>query len=495
MAPVLRMLACCLCSAGALVPGTAAATPATPAPGPSVVHPVPRIPLEAFAAGPLMAEPRISPDGNRLVYLTTISDQLFVVVRDLRSGQVHRILQGADGPYRVSRCEFKTDDRLLCHLEGVARGESLRPYPASRLVAVNADGSGLRLLFRNSFFSAPASVAHAQFQDRIVHWLPDDPRHVLVELGEAGSVFPSVYQVDVYRGDLRLVVPSHPPIMDWTADRAGVVRFGYGFRGDTAVYVARDGPQAPWRTLEQFKRFDVQRFDPLTFGPLANQLYLFAPYQGRTAVWEMDLDEQRDRHLVYSRADVDLSGILEWPTDRHVVGFVYETDRPHTYFIDPEAEAIDRLLEQTLPGTYHLVIDATRDGSRLVALSYSDVMPARYQLVDVAGRQVTEIGRQSASLTAAQLAPMKPVLVPGAGGIRIPGYLTLPPGSPPAGRLPAVVLPHGGPYSRDHWGYDPLVQVMANRGYAVLQLNFRGSTGYGEQWRDAGHQAWGTIMH
>jgi dipeptidyl aminopeptidase/acylaminoacyl peptidase len=85
--------------------------------------------------------------------------------------------------------------------------------------------------------------------------------------------------------------------------------------------------------------------------------------------------------------------------------------------------------------------------------------------------------------------------VPGEGGIGIPGYLTLPLGTAPGTRLPAVVLPHGGPYARDSPDYDPLVQMLANRGYAVLQLNFRGSTGYGQAWEQAGHQAWGTIMH
>jgi dipeptidyl aminopeptidase/acylaminoacyl peptidase len=123
------------------------------------------------------------------------------------------------------------------------------------------------------------------------------------------------------------------------------------------------------------------------------------------------------------------------------------------------------------------------------------VMPPRYHLLDTVSGSLTELGRQDANLDESQLVHVQPVTVPGDGGIAIPGYLTLPPGSRPGQRLPAVVLPHGGPYARDRWGYDPLVQVIASRGYAVLQLNFRGSTGYGEQWRDAGHQAWGTIMH
>jgi dipeptidyl aminopeptidase/acylaminoacyl peptidase len=518
MARLLRTLARDLCVAGVLVLQAAPAAAAARSPGPTMVAPPmlpavsapnrtapPRatapvsppgaeIPLEAFAAGPQMSEPRISPDGSQLVYLATLAGRATVAVRNLRTGEVRAVLAGTEGDFAVSRCGFKAGDRLLCRLEGVMHGESGRPFPASRLVALDPDGGHVRLLFRNALFS-PLAVSSAQFQDRIVHWLPDDPRHVLVELNEAGSIFPAVYRVDVYRGDLQLAVAAHPPVMDWTADRDGVVRFGYGFRDDTGVYIARSGPDAPWTTLEQFKRFDRARFDPLAFGPEPDELYVFAPYQGRTAVWQLDIAHGRDLKLVFSRPDVDVGGLLEWPTDRHVVGFVYETDKPHTEFVDAAAAAVDRQLEQALPGTFHVVVDATRDGSKLVTVAYSDLLPARYDLLDVASGALTPLGRVSGTLTEEQLAPMQPVVVPGEGGIRIPGYLTLPRKAPAGRPLPAVVLPHGGPYARDHWGYDPLVQMIASRGYAVLQLNFRGSTGYGEQWRNAGHQAWGTIMH
>ncbi|HUL45939.1 MAG TPA: S9 family peptidase [Steroidobacteraceae bacterium] len=468
--------------------------PRVPAP---VATAGPEIPLEVFAAGPQMSEPHLSPDGRKLVFLTSVAGQLHIAVRELHSGRERIILNAAAGDFSLTHCEFKTNDRLLCHLEGVARGGNPeRLYPASRLLAVDADGGALRILFRNAFFARLPPAARSQFQDRIIHWLPDDAYHVLIELGDEGSVFPSVYKLDVYRGDLKLVVPSQPPVMDWTADSAGVVRFGYGFRQDTGVYVARGSAEAQWRTLEEFKRFDRTRFDPLAFGARPDDLLVFAPYQGRAAVWQIDLDAPASGlKLLFSRADVDVAGILEWPLDRHVTGFVYETDRPHTHFIDTRAAAIEETLERALPGAYHVVVDSSRDESKLVTVSFSDVMPPRYHLLDTATGRLTELGRQVANLDEARLAHMKPVTVPGAGGIAIPGYLTLPPGSEPGQRLPAVVLPHGGPYARDHWGYDPLLQVIASRGYAVLQLNFRGSTGYGEQWRDAGHQAWGTIMH
>jgi dipeptidyl aminopeptidase/acylaminoacyl peptidase len=450
------------------------------------------VPLEEFAGYPQMQSPHLSPDGRLLVYLGTISGAPAVILRDLRTGAERPILHVYSGGYDVSRCEFKNDERLLCHLDGVVYGPGGEPYPSSRLVAVNADGGGLRVLFADGVGTGAA--VGLQFQDRIVHWLPDDPRHVLIELTGRGTVFPSVYQLDVYSGAVRLVVPADPPVMEWTADNQGVVRFGYGFRSDSAVYIARNGASAPWRTLEQFPRFDHSRFDPLVFGEHPGELFVLAPYQGRLAVWQMDLEGDGDMQLEFSRPDVDVSGIIEWPSDRHVAGFFYETDRPHAEYIDPEAQRVDELLERTVPGAFHAVISASRDGKRLIAVSYADVLPARFHLVDLTSQEVLPIGQLN-SINPAQLAPMKSVVVPGEGGIGIPGYLTVPPGTAPGSKLPAVVLPHGGPYARDSWDYDPLVQMLASRGYAVLQLNFRGSTGYGQAWERAGHQAWGTLMH
>jgi dipeptidyl aminopeptidase/acylaminoacyl peptidase len=477
-----RAAALLLGAALALAGGTSAAFAAAPL-----------IPLEEFAGYPQMQSPHISPDGNLLAYLGTVSGVPAVIVRDLRTGAERPLLHVESAGYDVSRCEFKNDERLLCHLEGMAYGSHGEPFPASRLVAIDADGSGLRVLFADGVGEGGSGVG-LQFQDRIVHWLPNDPRHVLIELTERGTVFPSVYQLDVYSGALRLVVPAHPPVIDWTVDSQGVVRFGYGFRGDSAVYIARNGADAPWRTLEQFPRFDRSRFDPLVFGSHPGELFVLAPYQGRLAVWQMDLEGNGDLQLVFSRPDVDVNGIIEWPSDRHVAGFFYETDRPHAEYIDTQAQRVAELLERTVPGAFHAVISAARDGKRLITVSYADVLPSRFHLVDLTTRQVRLVGRLN-SIDPAQLAPMKSISVPGEGGIRIPGYLTLPLGTAPGSKVPAVVLPHGGPYARDSWDYDALVQMLANRGYAVLQLNFRGSTGYGQAWEEAGHQAWGTIMH
>ena len=136
--------------------------------------------------------------------------------------------------------------------------------------------------------------------------------------------------------------------MDWIADHRGMVRFGYGFRGDTALYVTRSGPDDPWRTLETFKRFERARFDPLAFGAEPNRLFVLAPQQRRAAVWQMDLAGSSSLELVFAQPHVDVEALIEWPSDWHLAGFQYETDRPHIFYLDPLAREVDAALELAL---------------------------------------------------------------------------------------------------------------------------------------------------
>ena len=453
-----------------------------------------RIPLEQFAQGPEMSAPDLSPDGSKLVFISTVAGERFVVVRDLLKQEAPQrpVLRGTTDSYDVAACYFKTNAKLLCSFRGIEHDFG-SPYAASRLVVVASEGGRPHVLFQSQSWMH-SSIEGTQFQDRILHWLPDDPEHVLIELSDSTSIFPGVFTLNIDSGVTRTVVGSHPPVLDWIADRDGVVRFGYGFRDDSALYLARNSAKDQWRTLEKFKRFEDARFEPLGFGPLPNQLFVLAPQQDRDAIWQMDLAENSDYQLLFARPDVDVDGLVTWP-DQHVVGFLYNTDQPHTEFIDPEAAAIDRAMDQAVPGTFHHVVDTARDGHLLLIRSFSDVEPGIYHLLDMSKHELTAIGRVNSALSRATLAPTKPVVVPGPGGISMHGYLTLPVGTTPGQPIAAVVFPHGGPYARDAWGFDDLVQLMANRGYAVLQVNFRGSTGYGREWRRAGHQAWGTIMH
>ncbi len=410
-----------------------------------------------------------------------------VVLLDLRTKAKRAILAGDVNGFRITGCWFKTDERLLCTYVGVDF-DAGQPFSVSRLFSVNTDGSGGKVLVQNR------RGVVAQFQDRILDPLDADPDHVLMQIDDDGDIFPTVYKVNVRTGAMRVVLRQRGPITSWLADRDGIVRFGFGYRERKGQYIARDSEQSEWRTLSKFDLFDRMDWQVLGFGSTPNALLVSASHNGRDAIWEMDLSDQNERQLLYAHPEVDVDSVLTAPRSERIVGFAFETDRPGVHWIDPISAGIDQAIKAVLPDTQNRVLGGSRDSSRLLVFAFSDVDPGSYHLLDLDARTLDRVGRRNSQLPTDGLATMQSVAIPGPDGVRIPGYLTIPRGLEPRG-LPAIVLPHGGPYSRDSWGYDRLVQLLANSGYAVLQPNFRGSTGYGQTWLDAGYQGWGTVMH
>jgi dipeptidyl aminopeptidase/acylaminoacyl peptidase len=449
----------------------------------------PAIPIGHFATDPVFAQPAMSPDGSRLVYLRWVEGKPFVILLDLDTKEAKAIVSGRSDAFTINRCDFKTKDRLVCSFRGVDH-DAGRPFWTSRLAALDADGKNIRTLIQNG------AAGVAQFQDRILHWMPDDPHRVLIEIDDDRNVYPSVFSLDVFTGRMSRVLRDRTPVTGWMTDRTGTVRFGYGYAAEStsAQYVARSSADAPWRVLQKFKRFESRPFAPLGFGVRPNILLVSATHNGRDAIWEMDLEESNDFQLLFANPEVDVDDAILWPADGHVVGFRYETDRPSNHYIDPTATAVDESLKQLLPDTSNHLIGGSRDGKKLLIRAYSDVKPPRYYVLDLGKSKLIAVGIEHPVLEGAALAPQKPIRIKTAEGLSIPGYLTLPVGKDPK-NLPTIVYPHGGPYARDSWGFDEVVQMMASRGYAVLQVNFRGSTGYGDDWLEAGWQAWGTVMH
>jgi dienelactone hydrolase len=448
-----------------------------------------RIAVEDFVRGEDMRSPSLSPSGTRLVYITHANYEPVVAVGDLGARSVNLILKGLINGFLVSHCWFKTDDRIVCHFTGTAfiLGE---PFPVTRLVSLDADGRNSKVLVQNS------GAGVSQFQGQILHRLPDDPDNVLIQIDHDRNIFPSVFRLNIRDGRMQQIVRERDPIRSWSSDRDGAVRFGrgYDFTSNKGVYLARDSGDRNWRVLERFARFNAQPWHPAGFGVMPGTLFILADHNGRDALFEMDLSDRSDQQLVYSHATHDVDGFVYWPTDGRIIGVTYETERPQIELFDTQARDIQQAIDAALPSQINRILGASRKGERLLISSYSDVQVPRYYIFEPAAGTLREIGQDNAKLRDKALARMEPVKVPAANGAPMPSYLTLPVGS--AGKnLPAVVLPHGGPYSRDSWGYDPLVQFLANRGYAVLQMNYRGSTGFGSEWLNAGHQGWGTVMH
>jgi dipeptidyl aminopeptidase/acylaminoacyl peptidase len=472
-------------------------------------------PVAAFARGEQVIDAAISPDGHYLAVLTTIRGLRAVMVKDERSAAsafapvMSSTSDDNGNGFSITWCRWATDTRLLCGLRATVHNYGT-VYPVSRLAGVDADGKHLTALVQNN-----DSVA-GQWQDAIVDWSPGTPDTVLIEtqasllddkerfmgpgsgiIGNAVDEFPSVYELNVVTGRMRKQTTSRPPIRSFLSDRHGNIRLGWGIVGDTdeIEYYARDIATASWHRILKYQFFtrDAVLKPVAVCADRPDCVYAIGPSEGRNALWRLDLTGASAPTLEFSHPAVDIDGPV-FSYDGRLLGVSYETDRPFLYYTDPERERVLQSLKAALPNAFIVIRDATRDQQRYVVRASSDVDSGTYYLLDMQTKNLSRIGTGYPDLDPAKLGRMQTVSYRAQDGTSIPAYLTAPPGLR-AEHLPLVVMPHGGPIARDRWRFNFLRAFLVSRGYAVLQMNFRGSSGYGGSWFFDAHQDWGGLTY
>jgi len=453
------------------------------------------IPIQAFFDGARILNVAISPDGHYLSMIASISGRRVVMVSDRLAKTQAKVVMTDEPGKRInpSWCGWVNTTRLLCGFSGVVADMGFY-YPVSRLVGVNADGTKLKVLNLSTRHALYEDETNAQFQDRIIDWTPDDPDTVMMMLDEDLDTYPDVVSVNVYTGARHIVVHQHDNIRDFATDGQGNVRLGWGYNGTKLAYFARLAGDREWRRLAKVEAFSEDAsdaFKPVAAIPGSNVLYASKSSNGRDALWQLDLTDEHAPEVLFEHPTVDIGSPVFSPT-RQLLGVRYETDRPAVYYSDPKLKAYVDALNRALPNRFNSLTDMTRDEHFFIVTSTSDVLPPEYYVLDTSNSRLAlvKIGSSYPGIDVQQLAPMRSVNYPAADGTVIPGYLTVPPGLR-AENLPLIVMPHGGPIARDSWGFEPWVQFLASRGYAVLQMNFRGSAGYGSDWYWAAHQDWG----
>jgi dipeptidyl aminopeptidase/acylaminoacyl peptidase len=460
--------------------------------------------IEEFAARPLVESAAISPDGRYLALIQTRDGRGFVAVVDRTApGSTKKAVLAEPEHFVISWCRWATNTRLLCSLRAMVKEQFV--YGISRLVAVDFDGKHLQVLVQNS------RDAQGQFQDRIVSWNPGPPDTVLIEADEGlsaeqqshnaivyGNVgthaLPAVFELNVNTGRMMLRQHAREPIRHWIADNHGKVRIGYGFAGTTVSYIARNGDEE-WRRLEKFEVFSHDKhFDPIALSPDdPNKAYAYGPYEGRRALWLIDLTDKEDPTPVFVHPSVDVGSSLI-ADDGRLLGVRYDTGYPLIYWVDDHARSVVEAIQAINPGKFNTIAGATRDEKLYLIRSDSDLEPSSYLLLDTGTHTAKRLGTAYPGRDMSALAPLHTASYPARDGTPITGYLSTPPGAA-AKNLPLIVMPHGGPIGRDYWGYFFLREYLVSRGYAVLQMNFRGSGGFGEDWYWAAHQDWGGVTY
>ncbi|HET7136053.1 MAG TPA: S9 family peptidase [Casimicrobiaceae bacterium] len=326
----------------------------------------------------------------------------------------------------------------------------------------------------------------------IVDPLVEIPGRMLIGLNQRVKEVFDVYDLDLVSGKLTLVAENPGNITSWGADHDGNVRFAIATDGVDQTYLYRDEAKVPFEPV--LKTTFRDQFQPLVFTADNKKLYVASNLgRDKVAIVLVDPASAKEAQVVYGRDDVDVQNVA-WSRARQRVSFVnYQTGKDERHYLDPDAKELFAKLETKLPGYEVTLQSVTDDETRMIVAATNDRTQGARYLYDRTADSLTKLGDVAPWLPEAKMAAMKPIQYKTRDGLTVNGYLTLPNGVEPA-KLPVVVNPHGGPWARDGWGFNPEVQFLANRGYAVLQINYRGSTGYGRKFWEASFKQWGFAM-
>lgn len=448
----------------------------------------------------------MSPDGTQLAYIQPARERgLVLFVASAEGGEPKPVFQSDGAPWHLAWCSWASNVRIVCTLYGVYDPGYGYVLPFTRLVAVGTDGRNMKQLGQNSLNSA---YGLRQFDGQIIAWPAADDGQVVMtreyrQEEQTNTRLASVAEgvgVDmVDTASLRVRRIENPRIdaSRYLADETGAVRIvgvrstdAQGMMRDLMIYSYRKPGSRDWKPLSRVTS-EGDAFDPEAVDAERNLAYGFKNKDGRRAAYAVTLGETAPETLLFAHDRVDVGEFIRIGRTGRVIGVSYTTDKPEYKLFDEEYAALAAKLQKALPGLPIVnFIDASRDESRLLLFAGSDTDPGRYYVYDKASRKLGEVALARPDLEGRPQAEVKPVSYAAADGTSIPAYLTLPPGSD-GRKLPAIVMPHGGPSARDEWGFDWLAQYYAAQGYAVIQPNFRGSAGYGDDWYvENGFKSW-----
>jgi len=322
--------------------------------------------------------------------------------------------------------------------------------------------------------------------------LPDDPDHVLISHNQRDPQVFDVYRVNVHTGAAVLVAQNPGNVVGWQTDHAGKVRAAITSDGLDTTLLYRDNEAAPFKPLITTDyRTTVSpaffTFDDRKFYALSNR------GRDKLALVIIDPATPDQEELIFATDEVDLDAAGYSRKRRVLTVAAYQTDKPRRHYFDAQTEALYQQLESLLPG-YDLAIQGlNRNEDTFIVAAYNDRTPGARYLFQTATGALHKLADINPSIPEAEMSPVQPIRYTSRDGLEIHGYLTLPAGRDPKG-LPCIINPHGGPWARDGWGYNPEIQFLANRGFCVLQMNFRGSTGYGRRFWEASFGQWGLAM-
>ena len=445
-------------------------------------------PAADFARLPFLESPELSPDGRRLAARVSASGQQALAVLNLF--EKTKPLLVPIGTNDLLSWDWVNDDWLAIRIGNVSKVEGVDFY-VTRIVGIPAlGGKAVPISFRKGGETADILWRATDGSPRIIMSMQKS-------IYNDGDFWPDVDEVDISSGKTRLLVAGRVNIMRWFVDPAGAVRMGVGYEDSsrTSKLLYRPNQNAPFRVVD---RADYRRDEALTFPILlagdAARALTIQRADGFDALYDLDLSSLEAKKVIHAVSGYDIDSVILNPTGSAASGVRYTSDRARVHWIDPAMAEVQSSLDKAVGARTAQIVSLSRDQKQMMVWVGDASQPGSYYYFDsTAGGTMQRFADVNEKLRNEKLGPVSTYRYKARDGLSIEAILTLPPGRDTK-NLPLILLPHGGPEARDAAEYDWWVQFLASRGYAVVQPNYRGSTGYGQAFQDAGDGQWGLKM-
>lgn len=473
---------------------------------------------EVFARGASISNYSLSPNGEQLLFQERTADGRFHVISTVNHDGISTVARHAIADDVYASGAFWISDQRLFGYEVQFTGAlpKLEEQPAITAWVMNADGTDRKTLWQEQ---PPRGKKRKKGRKRkpshqvsfdLLHSLPKEPDHVLLIRVEQTpekrddtelDVVSDVFKMNIASGEMVKVTPDHniagAKMFSWVPDHAGVIRMGYGEVGkdDEPVLLVRKNAESDWTRLHDNDLFKRGKFFPIAFGADPDILYVSSSMAtGRAVIYRFSIKRGRLKGKVFAHPSAN-AGRLFFTKDRSQIAAVSYYDDEYRLDIRDEAFKQRRAQIAEAVGDEDIVLASSdRDRTRQVVWAGDERGPGKPWLYFEDTNSAIALPEPAPWIDPEAMASVKSIKYRARDGVEIPAYLTLPPGMDETGNLPAIVMPHGGPYVRDYKSWDYWVQFLANRGYAVLQPNFRGSSGFGQRFSALGYGEWGDDM-
>ncbi len=434
-----------------------------------------QIPLEDFFKNPEKTSYQISPDGNFFSYRAPFENRMNVFVQKRGEEKATRLTSETD---RDIAGYFWPNNEQILYLKDDGGNENFKLY------GVNIDGSNVKCFtdFEN-------------VRTDIIEDLPEVPDEVIIGMNKRNPQVFDPYRLNLKTGDMEMIAENPGNIQGWIFDHEGKLRAATAIDGTNTSILYRETEKDEWKTVltTDFR----ESLSPSFFTFDNKNVYAISNLgRDKAAVVEFDIVNGKEIKTLYENKENDVDGVFYSKKRKVLTAASYTSYKRQRHFFDKETEKMFRKLEKHL-GDYEIGISGSnKDEDVFIIRTYSDRSLGAYYIYDLKNDKIEKIAEVSPWIDEVKMGTVTPIEYTSRDGLKIHGYLTLPNGltMKTAKNLPVVVNPHGGPWARDGWGFNPEVQFLVNRGYAVLQMNFRGSTGYGRKFLESSFKEWGRTM-